>query len=84
MSKQIKENNEEMVFGKMNYIFMVIGVVLIILGLVLLAGGGSKDPNIFNEEIFNAQRLKIAPVLMLLGFGLEIYAIMFKQKNKLN
>jgi sulfite exporter TauE/SafE len=82
MSKQIKENNEEMVFGKMNYIFMVIGVVLIILGLVLLAGGGSKDPNIFNEEIFNAQRLKIAPVLMLLGFGLEIYAIMFKQKKQ--
>jgi len=80
--KQIKESKElKMIFEKKNYILMAIGVVLILLGLTLLSGGGSKDPAIFNKEIFNAQRIVIAPMVMLAGFVLEIYAIMYKPKK---
>ncbi len=76
------ENTEaiEFAFNKKNYTFMGLGVVLIILGLVLLAGGGSEDPAIFSEEIFNFRRMNIAPVIMLAGFVLEIYAIMYRPK----
>lgn len=76
------ENTEaiEFAFNKKNYIFMGLGVILIILGLVLLAGGGSEDPAIFSEEIFNFRRMTIAPVIMLAGFVLEIYAIMYRPK----
>ena len=77
-----KENEEvmEFAFSKKNYLFMGIGVVLIILGLVLLSGGGSEDPEIFSEDIFDFQRMVVAPVVMLAGFVFEIYAIMFKEK----
>ena len=77
------ENSEtmEFVFGKRNYLFMGLGVVLIILGLVLLSGGGSENPAEFSEAIFNTRRMKIAPVVMLAGFVLEIYAIMYRPKQ---
>jgi hypothetical protein len=68
-------------FGKENYILMIAGVVLIILGFVLMTGGGSNDPNVFNEEMFNTRRLTIAPILILIGFGVEIVAIMKKPKD---
>ncbi len=77
------ENSEtmEFVFGKKNYLFMGLGVVLIILGLVLLSGGGSENPAEFSEAIFNTRRMKVAPVVMLAGFVLEIYAIMYRPKQ---
>ncbi len=82
MSKQLKDNKEfKMVFEKKNYILMAIGVALILLGLVLLSGGGSKDPAVFNESIFNIRRIVVAPTVMLAGFVLEIYAIMYKPKE---
>ncbi len=80
MSKIENTKAIEFAFNKKNYIFMGLGVILIILGLVLLAGGGSEDPAIFSEEIFNFRRMTIAPVIMLAGFVLEIYAIMYRPK----
>ncbi len=80
MSKIENTKAIEFAFNKKNYIFMGLGVILIILGLVLLAGGGSEDPAIFSEEIFNFRRMNIAPVIMLAGFVLEIYAIMYRPK----
>lgn len=76
------ENNEvvEFAFGKKNYIFMGVGILLLILGFALLSGGGSEDPAVFNPEIFNFQRIKLAPLVMLSGFILEIYAIMYRPK----
>lgn len=68
------------VFGKKNYLFMGVGVVLIALGYLLMAGGGSDDPTVFNPEIFNAQRLTWAPLILLAGLALEIYAIMIPSK----
>jgi len=76
------ENSEaiEFAFEKKNYLFMGIGVVLIIFGLILLSGGGSEDPTEFSEAIFNTQRMVVAPVVMLAGFVFEIYAIMYRPK----
>ena len=68
-------------FGKENYILMLVGVGFIILGFVLMTGGGSKDPNVFNYEMFNFRRLTLSPILILIGFGIEIVAIMKKPKD---
>lgn len=78
----LTEEQLEFAFGKQNYLFMIVGVVLIVLGLVFLSGGGSQDPNVFNEAIFNTQRMIVAPMIMLSGFVLEIYAIMYRPKSK--
>jgi sulfite exporter TauE/SafE len=82
MSKQVNNNEVKLAFEKRNYIFMAIGVVLIILGLVFLTGGGSRNPDVFNPEIFSVRRLYVAPLLMLAGFIIEIYAIMWKPKKE--
>lgn len=81
MSNKESTDTVELAFEKMNYLFMIGGLLLIVLGLILLSGGGSEDPAIFNEEIFNFRRMVIAPVVMLAGFGLEIYAIMYRPKD---
>ena len=68
--------------GKENYKLMAIGFAVIVLGFILLAGGGSDDPNVFNPDIFSFRRLTIAPILLLFGFLFEIYAIMKKPKSE--
>jgi hypothetical protein len=65
--------------------WMIAGVVLILLGLVLMAGGKSPDPHKFNyEDIYSFRRITLAPLLMLIGFGIEIYAIMKKPSQERN
>ena len=65
-----------------NYILMIIGFAIIIIGLILMVGGGSTDPNVFDEQkIFSFRRVTLAPLLILCGFVFEIYAIMKKPKN---
>lgn len=73
----IKQN---FVFEKRNYIWMFIGLAFIALGFVLMSGGGSNDPNVFSYAIFNTQRIRIAPTLVLIGFGIQVYAILLKPK----
>jgi len=86
MNKQ-KENiedltpNQQPLFRKANYILIGVGVVFLALGFILLAGGGSDDPEFFNPEIFNKKRLVIAPTLMLIGLIVEIVAIMYRPKK---
>ena len=65
-----------------NYKLMLIGFVIIVIGFILMAGGGSNDPNVFNEDMFNFRRITLAPILVLGGFAFEIYAIMKKTKKK--
>ena len=69
-------------FGKKNYIFMFIGLVVIALGFVFMAGGGSDNPEVFNPEIYNWQRIRLAPTLVILGLGIEIYAILLNPDKK--
>ncbi|MDD3569314.1 MAG: DUF3098 domain-containing protein [Bacteroidales bacterium] len=68
--------------GKENYKLMVIGLAIIILGFILMIGGGSDDPNVFNEEIFSFRRITLAPMIVLFGFIFQIYAIMKRPKAK--
>lgn len=66
-------------FGKSSYLFMLAGLVIIALGMFLMAGGKSPDPNVFDDDqIYSFTRLTLAPVLILLGLGVEIYAILKK------
>ena len=81
-AEQRKEAEARMPLGRKNYLFMLIGLGIIILGFILMSGGGSDDPNVFNEAMFNFRRITLAPILVLAGFGFEIYAIMKKPKNK--
>ena len=69
-------------FGKQNYQILIGGITLIILGYLLMIGGGSEDPNVFNPAIFDTQRITIAPMVCLLGFVIVIVAIMWRPKNK--
>ncbi|HXB90754.1 MAG TPA: DUF3098 domain-containing protein [Puia sp.] len=69
-------------FGKENYRWMLIGIVIIALGLILMGGGKSKDPNVFNpKEVYSFTRITIAPILILGGFVIEIFAIFRKDKK---
>lgn len=71
----------EFLFTKRNYIIMLIGAAFIALGFILMAGGGSDDPNVFNPEIYNWRRIRLAPTLVIIGLGIEIYAILAKPKK---
>ena len=91
MAKEIKkpqakttdaaDNQKVMPFGKMNYILVIVGIALIALGFILMIGGGSSNPDVFNEEMFNFRRLTLAPILVLAGFVVEIVAIFWKGKK---
>lgn len=65
-----------------NYKWMLIGLGLIILGFVLMTGSGNDDPAVFNERIFSWRRITLAPIIVLAGFGLEIWAIMKRPREK--
>ena len=71
----------DFIFGKKNYKYMLIGFGFIALGFILMSGGGSDDPNVFNESIFNWRRIRLAPTLILIGFGIEIFAILIYPKK---
>lgn len=68
-------------FGKENYRLLLIGLAVILLGFLLMIGGGSDDPNVFSEDIFSFRRMTLAPILVLAGYIIEIYAIMKKPKD---
>ena len=78
--KRKKEQAESsFVFHKSNYKIMLIGLGFIALGFILMAGGGSQNPEVFNPEIYSWHRIRLAPALVLIGFGLEVYAILKPQ-----
>lgn len=66
----------EFLFEKVNYKFLLIGIGIIALGFILMAGGGSDDPNVWSDAIFSFQRIRLAPAMVLAGFGVVIYAIL--------
>ena len=71
----------EFAFGKENYRLLFIGLAFIVLGFILMIGGGSNDPKVFNPAIFNFQHITLAPILVLIGYVIEIFAIMKKPKD---
>jgi len=71
-----------MPFGLLNYILLVAGLLVLGIGYILLSGGGTKDPNVFSEEIFDTRRLTVAPTVLVIGFIIEFVAIFIKVKPK--
>ncbi|WP_256935263.1 DUF3098 domain-containing protein [Olleya sp. HaHaR_3_96] len=82
-----KTKNEKLIvspqplFGKHNYKFMFIGLGSIALGFILMSGGGSDDPNVFSDAIFSWRRIRLAPALVIIGFGVQVYAILSSPKK---
>ena len=75
-----KERDDEFAFGRDNYKYLLIGVAILILGNILLIGGGSDDPNVFNPEVFSVTRMYVAPLVILSGFATVMIAIIKKSK----
>lgn len=73
-----KENTSEILFGKENFKWLLIGLAVIFSGFYLMSGGGSENPNEFNEELFSTTRIVIAPLIVIAGFIIEVYAILKK------
>ena len=72
----------EFALAKENYKLLLIGFAIIIIGFMLMMGGGSEDPSVFDEDIFSFRRITLAPLVVLFGFAFEIYAIMKRPKEK--
>ena len=79
--KNDQENKNIMPFSRDNYLWVIIGLAFLLVGFLLMIGGGSDNPDVFNEAIFGFRRITLAPILVLIGFGIQIYAIMRKPKN---
>lgn len=77
-----QQQKPQFIFQKKNYTFLFIGIACIALGFILMSGGGSDDPNVFNPEIYSFRRIRLAPLLVLIGLGLQIYAILLDPNKK--
>lgn len=80
--KQDKTPKKSFVFGKKNYQFLFIGLAFMALGFLLMSGGKSDNPNVFNPEIYNFRRIRLAPTLVLIGLGIQAYAILLNPNKK--
>ena len=77
--KNDEQHKSDFLFDKVNYKILLIGIAVIALGFILMSGGGSDDPKVWNDEIFSFRRIRLAPTVVLIGFGITIYSI-FKKK----
>lgn len=80
----MKKNNTPStpLFQKENYMLLIAGIVIIALGFLLMSGGGSDDPNVFNNEVFSFRRIRLAPTVVFIGFGVCIFSIFKNPKKK--
>ncbi len=81
-NKDQKRPQKEFIFQKKNYKFLFIGLAFMALGFILMSGGKSEDPNVFNSEIYNFRRIRLAPMMVLIGLGIQVYAILLNPNNK--
>ena len=78
----MKDDKQEFLFDKINYKILFIGIGVIALGFILMSGGGSDDPKVYSDAIFNFRRIRLAPTTVLIGFGITIYAILKNPKKQ--
>jgi len=76
MGEKKRREKNNFIFKKRNYKIMILGLIIIAVGFILMSGGGSEDPKIFSPDIYNFRRIRLAPTLVLLGLGIQIYAIL--------
>ncbi len=81
MSKKETEKKFEMALEKQNYILLAISFVIVVVGFLLMMGGGSENPDVFNKEVYSFRRITLAPIVVLFGFLFAIYAIMKKPSD---
>lgn len=85
MSENIqKQKSEEtpltFAFERKNYILLITGLIILVMGFILMSGGGSDDPEVFSDAMFDFRRLTLAPILIIAGYVIELYAIMYRKK----
>lgn len=78
----MENNHKEFPLRKINFQFLAIGFVVVIIGFMLMSGGGSDDPNVFSPDVFSFRRIVLAPIVIVAGFAFEVFAILYKPKNK--
>ncbi|CAC9973387.1 DUF3098 domain-containing protein [Flavobacterium sp. WLB] len=78
--KEEQQQKQEFLFDGINYKILLVGIGVIALGFILMSGGGSDNPNVFNEDVFSFRRIRLAPTTVLIGFGITIYSIFKKSK----
>ena len=83
-TKEVKSSgpNVHFAFGKKNYTYLIVGIVLLVIGFISLAGGGSTDPNKFSDELFSTRRMVFAPIVLMLGYIVVAIAILTKPEEK--
>lgn len=81
-NKKNTENTAGFAFDRKSYTLLIVGLLLIIAGFLLMVGGGSDDPDVFSDALFGFRRLTLAPILILAGYVVEIFAIMHRPANK--
>ena len=80
--KKVPSTKKEVLFKEKNYRILLLAIGVIALGFFLMTGGGSDDPNVFNPAIFSFQRIRLAPTLVLIGFGIAMYSILLNGNKK--
>jgi hypothetical protein len=78
--KNDEQPKSDFLFDKVNFKILLIGIAVIALGFILMSGGGSDDPKVWNDEVFSFRRIRLAPTVVLIGFGITIYSIFKKSK----
>lgn len=74
-------NTQGFLFEKVNYKILLIGIAVIALGFILMSGGGSENPDVFNPDVFSFRRIRLAPTMVLIGFGIIVYSILKNNKK---
>ena len=72
---------KKILFNKKDYKILIVGLIFIATGFILMSGGGSDDPNIFNDEIYNFRRIRLSPTLVIFGFVIIFFSILRKKKK---
>ncbi len=78
LKKETQGRKFEMALDKENYILLAISFAIVVIGFILMIGGGSDDPDVFNEAVYGFRRVTLAPMVVLFGFLFAIFAIMKK------
>lgn len=78
----MKKKQSNTFFGKSNFVISISGLLLIALGFILMSGGGSDDPEVFNSALYNFRRIRLAPTLVLIGLALQVVAIFYNPNKK--